>query len=493
MKLSTLKKLTKTSLLVGLLALAGAAQAAPKTLRELTEETAGRQAYGLYMRDQKVGWMVYESKLETRASGDEKKELAMSRMELRMQIGRGIEQIVMTSATTNYYSLEGDGELVYAEETSLENGIPSKHTGRPQAGKPGQLLVLSQRDGKEVARRTMTTRDNGGSALKFFNWITSKPAKGAKFTTYALDLGESKDVVADVTYQTAKTISWGGVPTEIFSVDMKMMGLSTSIEVKSNGWPIKARYGGLFDLRAEEEAQAKKFDGPEVDLLAASLIKTNKELSQSTQLDRLKIEFTGLGDFKLPAHARQKVLAQAGDKTTVLIQREDITTAATPLTAAQRTELLAATLVYQQTDAIKNLAKSIIKDETDPVQKADLLQHWVYRNLRKTMAANASTAGDVLKSRAGDCTEHSMLFVALARSAGLPTRQVAGIMYAGGPGSPIFGWHAWAQIHDGTGWVSIDPTWNQVRVDATHIEFSIGENDWAWINVLGSLGIKILD
>jgi transglutaminase-like putative cysteine protease len=148
---------------------------------------------------------------------------------------------------------------------------------------------------------------------------------------------------------------------------------------------------------------------------------------------------------------------------------------------------------YSRTPAIVKLAHSIVGNQRDPVKKAGLLQHWVFWNLRQTMGAEADTAAEVLKTRAGDCTEHTLLFIALARASGLPAREVSGLMYADMPQGPIFAWHAWAQIHDGRGWVSIDPTWDQVRVDATHIEFSHGEDDWGWANVLGTLRIKVLD
>jgi hypothetical protein len=58
---------------------------------------------------------------------------------------------------------------------------------------------------------------------------------------------------------------------------------------------------------------------------------------------------------------------------------------------------------------------------------------------------------------------------------------------------PSFGWHAWAEVHDGHQWVSVDPTWHQVYVDATHLKLSDGERDLAWTNVVGTIKIKVVD
>ena len=49
------------------------------------------------------------------------------------------------------------------------------------------------------------------------------------------------------------------------------------------------------------------------------------------------------------------------------------------------------------------------------------------------------------------------------------SREVGGVAYVNVRGRPLFGWHAWAEIHDGTQWVTVDPTWDQLNVDATHI------------------------
>ena len=92
----------------------------------------------------------------------------------------------------------------------------------------------------------------------------------------------------------------------------------------------------------------------------------------------------------------------------------------------------------------------------------------------------------ILDNRAGDCSEHALLFVALARAAGIPAREVGGLAYPGDE-PPLFGWHAWAEIHDGSQWVSVDPMWNQVYVDATHIKLTEDVSDLSWFNVVGRL------
>ncbi|MEO0479314.1 MAG: transglutaminase-like domain-containing protein [Planctomycetota bacterium] len=62
----------------------------------------------------------------------------------------------------------------------------------------------------------------------------------------------------------------------------------------------------------------------------------------------------------------------------------------------------------------------------------------------------------VLENGCGDCIELSILFVALARAAGIPAREASGLVsYTDDPSTLRFA--SWVQVHDGTRFVDIDP------------------------------------
>jgi len=96
----------------------------------------------------------------------------------------------------------------------------------------------------------------------------------------------------------------------------------------------------------------------------------------------------------------------------------------------------------------------------------------------------------VYESRAGDCNEHSVLFAALARAAGIPTRIAAGLLYTEGR----FFYHAWNEVYLGE-WIAVDPLMNQVPADPTHVRLITGELDRQveLVRALGRLSIKVLD
>ncbi len=108
-------------------------------------------------------------------------------------------------------------------------------------------------------------------------------------------------------------------------------------------------------------------------------------------------------------------------------------------------------------------AKEIAGDDRDAWSVARKLSNWTHENLEWKHVASAGAA-QTLASREADCSEFSELFVALARSLGLPARTVSGLAHSGS----TFGGHAWVEVWVGE-WIELDPTWGTDFVDATHI------------------------
>jgi hypothetical protein len=94
---------------------------------------------------------------------------------------------------------------------------------------------------------------------------------------------------------------------------------------------------------------------------------------------------------------------------------------------------------------------------------------WVHRRLEKEIALTVPSAVQVLERRRGDCNEHTVLYVALARSLGLPARTAVGVVHVNGS----FYYHAWPEVWLGE-WVAVDPTLGQFPADASHLRFLHG-------------------
>ncbi|MEW6664587.1 MAG: transglutaminase-like domain-containing protein [Thermodesulfobacteriota bacterium] len=139
---------------------------------------------------------------------------------------------------------------------------------------------------------------------------------------------------------------------------------------------------------------------------------------------------------------------------------------------------------------IKKAALDAAGVEGTPHERISRLVTWVAETVQDELVENFS-ALDVLHHRKGECQAHTMLYTALARSLGIPTRVAGGLVYMEGSG---FLYHAWAESFTGE-WVAVDPTFNQVGVDATHIKLVEGDS---WLSLLqvgkvvGRLKAKVL-
>lgn len=86
-------------------------------------------------------------------------------------------------------------------------------------------------------------------------------------------------------------------------------------------------------------------------------------------------------------------------------------------------------------------------------------------------------ASEVAEHRSGDCTEHAVLFAALARRFGHPTRIAIGTVLVAAEGRIYAFGHAWTEVHDGRGWAEVDPTDIQGAHPIAHVPEGIVENE----------------
>jgi hypothetical protein len=124
------------------------------------------------------------------------------------------------------------------------------------------------------------------------------------------------------------------------------------------------------------------------------------------------------------------------------------------------------------------------------VRAAEALNEWVNENLEKRITVSVPSAVEVLETRRGDCNEHTVLYVALARAVGIPARTAAGLVYSDGS----FFYHAWPEIYL-NGWVAVDPTFGQFPADAAHLRFTIGglARQMELVRLIGHLQLDVLD
>jgi transglutaminase-like putative cysteine protease len=120
---------------------------------------------------------------------------------------------------------------------------------------------------------------------------------------------------------------------------------------------------------------------------------------------------------------------------------------------------------------------------------AEKLNTWVYKNLKKEITVSIPNALEVLRTRKGDCNEHTQLYTALARGLGIPTRIASGLAFVNGK----FYYHEWPEVYIND-WVAVDPTFGQFPADASHLRFVVGglAKQTELLRLMGTLKISVL-
>ena len=150
--------------------------------------------------------------------------------------------------------------------------------------------------------------------------------------------------------------------------------------------------------------------------------------------------------------------------------------------------------VFVQVDhpLIVQQAADIVGDSVSQWEQARKLYDWTYDNIEKTIVLSFPSALDVLKTKEGDCNEHTVLFTAMARSLNIPTRIAIGAVWSDALSG--FYYHAWPEVFVGQG-IPMDPTLGQEIADATHIKLLNG-NIESWprlLAYLGQLQVEVLE
>jgi len=128
--------------------------------------------------------------------------------------------------------------------------------------------------------------------------------------------------------------------------------------------------------------------------------------------------------------------------------------------------------------------------------RAEQLVRYVNVLLEKKPTVSLPSAREVLRTKVGDCNEHTALYVAMARAVGLPARIAVGVVYMQG----AFYYHAWPEVYvretATTGlWLPVDPTLNQFPADTTHLRLARGglDKQAAIVPLVGRLRMTVLD
>lgn len=279
-------------------------------------------------------------------------------------------------------------------------------------------------------------------------------------------------------------------------IETTFMGIKTITWLDDEYRLIKKSAPGMMNLEmiplTSEQALAEIEANEAFDLLSFVAVKVNGLMPHPQRLSYLKLELQEITPENLDLKDDyQSVMLESPltleFRLPVMDDLPDLT-----LPIDEHKEFLEPSLYIQCDNAeIIEAVDSIIGEKKNAKKVVRKLVEGVYEMLRKNPIASLPSAIDVLKTREGDCNEHSVLFAAFARAKGIPTKIYAGLVSFQGH---AYYYHAWCAVWLGK-WVPVDPTFNQFPADVGHLKLIEGEiSEWPRVyKVVSKLKVKVMD
>jgi len=287
-----------------------------------------------------------------------------------------------------------------------------------------------------------------------------------------------------------------GAPIPAFRVELAFAGLRTTSWVTDTGEVVREESPlGLMTVReSPENARAMAVSSRvQTDLLeAAAIVPVTKErIDEPRDVRRLQIRLQGadLSGDDLDGGAQTF-------NGNVVELRDPQSLRASPTDLDARNYLSPEPLIESDDPDIQAEAAIAVRGVTGTRARAERLTRYVNGLLDKKPTVSIPSAREVLRTKVGDCNEHTALYVAMARALGIPARIAVGLVFVRG----AFYYHAWPEVYidEGAGrglWLPVDPTLNEFPADATHVRLARGglDKQTVILPLIGRLKMTVLD
>jgi hypothetical protein len=321
-------------------------------------------------------------------------------------------------------------------------------------------------------------------------------APGRRYTWTIFDPATLSQSPLTLSVGSRELVSAGGRRVPAFRVETQYAGLQTTSWITDTGEVVLEKSPLGFETVREKQTEAQTMAVPfsvRTDLLSASaIVPTGKaQIDEPRDVRRLRLRLSG-------AEISTADLSGVGQSFDGNVLEVRDAQGFQPGPADPDTErfLQPEPLIESDAPEILAEARTAVQNAVGPRAQAERLARHVNAILEKKPTVSLPSAREVLRTRVGDCNEHTTLYVALARALGIPARIVVGLVSVRG----AFYYHAWPEVYLAESrsrglWLPVDPTLNQFPADATHVRLARGglDKQATILPLIGRLRIEILD
>jgi len=436
--------------------------------------------YGLYVGDKKVGWMTTAFAPEVRDG----RKVLVSREEMLVEALVGQRKVRRQVTEERVYEAGPKGRLVSLK--SVFGGDGGDRTVRVTCGATTCKAEIAAPDGKRNAEFPHPGETAEQAEAPRLAARTCRPVSGPQLQ--ADDLRVKKMTSK---YAGRDRLGAGGVEVAVSVVEEQEEGdrVAPRLLVADDGRILETRVGDGMVVKVEPAETARRLDL--VDLFSTLRVPLPAALPRDVPMS-ITYALRGVPKGFDLADERQRAVPGPGGETlltvTALPFKGDDVPRGKPSPRGDADQAATIEIDWEH-PSIRKLADATVGRTTGTWAAARALSRVVHDRLDKVYGESADRASDVLARGKGDCTEHTRLFVALARASGIRAREVKGLVQASyGQGGPGLYWHAWAEVKVGNRWIALDPTFGQDVADATHVALGRGTSQDA-IALVGALQV----
>ena len=442
---------------------------------------------GIYYRGEKIGFAVGQ----VVASGDGFEMQEDGRMQMALLGADTVAMLKTTARVDRNFALQ-------SFDFSLDPGTgPTRISGIVQ----GLQLTLTVATPSATRTETRTLAEPPALALNLGRRLAARGLRtGDRHQMQVFDPATLSNAPMTIVVGSRELIRLAGLPLPVFRLDMQFAGLSTTSWITDTGEVVREESAlGMLVVKEEPDVAQRMAVGQRErrDLIQAAAIvpEAAYRIDDPRTVRWIRLRLTGA---ELPMTDLNGA-GQSGSKPTsdgqlveIRDTREVAPGAADPAAAGY---LAAEPLLESDAPEIIAEAELAVRGAADQRDRAERLVRHVNALLEKKPTVSVPSAREVLRTKIGDCNEHTALYVAMARASGIPSRIAVGLVYLNG----AFFYHAWPEVYltsaRGAEWVPVDPTLNQFPADATHLRIARGglDKQTVVLPLIGKLKIEVVD
>jgi hypothetical protein len=442
--------------------------------------------YGAYVRDKKIGYV--KTALARRGDGADAVYVVTQVFKLRI-VANGTKLETETTQEEEYdsrppYRLRG-AKLI------LTQGASRQETILTRLAKGFRVTTIT--NGEKTTREVPPLDHTLADVLASYVWMRGRPAVAATLLSQDLDYDELRINLEKRKLLATKTAVVKGVPVTYHEVETTLLrqGVKLQERYDDEGNVLSGHIGDTCEMRLETEEQAKSLKGG-TDLFVLGLVKIDRPLGDHHKVTGLVVEVTGKGAAHLGSGPRQA--ASAGPNGMTLCWLGKAHGQPQRATAEEIKDCLQATVSYPVTDPkVVALARKAVGDAQTERARVERLVRFVHEYIRPSYRGKGLIVLDLMEKKEGDCTAYAALLTTLARAAGIPCREVSGLLYMG-DANKTFGGHAWNEVVLDGLWVPVDASCGELEIDATHISFGSDQaGGWNLMRLYGTLSLRLVE